>query len=100
MGVRARALEEPVEVSISEPGPQPAAEDAEEDVEERVGQGMVYVDPHEVHQYLYPLPRRRSDEADDATRDDSVPRGVEELVVAPAPVDDLGRDRDEHERRE
>jgi hypothetical protein len=37
------------------------------------------------------------DQADDHARDDRVLRGVEELVVAPAAIDDLRGDGDEHE---
>ena len=52
-----------------------------------------------IEQYLDELPAYRPDEPDDASRDESVAGRVEELVVAPVPVDHLRRYRHERERR-
>ena len=61
---------------------------------------MAYGEAHEVERDLYDLPRAGPDEADDGARDNGAPRRVEELVVAPAAVDDLGQDRDQGEGRD
>src|SRR3712207_1970929 len=99
VGVRARAPEEPVEVAVGGPGSCRAAGDAEDDVEERIGQGMAYGQAPEVHKDLYDLPPCCPDEPDRGAGDHGVQWRVEELVVAPAAVDDLGGYRDEGEGR-
>ncbi len=53
-----------------------------------------------IEQYLEELPAYRADEPDHAPRDESVTGRVEELVVAPATVDDLRRKRDQREGRD
>jgi hypothetical protein len=52
-----------------------------------------------IEQYLDELLAYRADEPDRAPRNESVAGRVEELVVAPVPVDDLRRYRHEGERR-
>src|SRR3712207_8706879 len=90
VGVHARAPEEPVEVAVGGPGSCRAAGDAEEDIEERIRQGTAYGQAPEIHKDLYDLPPRGPDETDGRAGDHRVPWRVEELVVAPAAVDDLG----------
>src|SRR5919107_1690168 len=55
---------------------------------------------HEVGEYLYTPPPAGPDEADDGPGDHGAARRVEELVIAPAAVDDLGQDRHEGEGRD
>ena len=60
-------------------------------------EGAGYGEAQHVQYDLYPLPLRGFYQPYNRVRYDGVPRDVEELVVAPASVDDLGGDGDEHE---
>src|SRR5215203_833481 len=99
-GVGARAVEEAFQVAVGGPGAGGPAQHAEEDVEDGVGRGVAYGEASHGHDYLYALPACGPDEAYDRARDHGAPRRVEELVIAPAAVDDLRQDHHQREGRE
>jgi hypothetical protein len=68
VGVRAGAVEDPVEEVVGDVGPCRAAKNAQHDVEHRVRQGIVDGGPHKGQQDLDDLPTAGAQKTYDGTR--------------------------------
>jgi hypothetical protein len=89
--------EQAIQVVIRDPRAGRPADHTKHNVEDGVGQCVVDTSKGKpiIEQDLNALPTGRTHKSNDAARDQRVTRRIEELVVAPKPVDDFGRDRDQ-----
>ena len=76
--------------------PRMPSRDVHNGIDRRVGD----LDAHEVQDDLDTFPGYGSDKPDHGPGDNRVPRGVKEVVVPAAAVDDFRCKGDEHERRQ
>lgn len=97
--VYARAPEETVEVSVRQPPAESAAYDAEKYVEEGVEERVRDGEAQSVEDHLDHFPADGSEQPDPTPRENRAPGSREELVVPAQTVNDLRRDRNQHERR-